>query len=59
MGVGDDIAGANESLGGFNETLRGWLDGWFGLQNFFADLNCHIQGTFLGYDNISCIFIGG
>ncbi|NIQ14814.1 MAG: hypothetical protein GTO02_10565 [Candidatus Dadabacteria bacterium] len=57
--VGEDIAAANEAASSFPETLRGWLDGWFGLQDFFADLSCHIQGTFLGYENITCIFTGG
>lgn len=46
----------NDGFGGFTETLRGWLDGWFGLQDGMGELWCHIQGTFLGYENITGCF---
>ena len=45
---GDKIASATHSLSGFTETLRNILNGFQGIDHFFADVSCFIQGTFLG-----------
>ena len=46
--VGESIAGANDSLGGFNASLRGMLDAIFSIQDWFGESFRFIKGTFTG-----------
>ncbi len=49
------VEGLNDSFGGINGGLRGILDGISGIETFFGNLGCYIQGTFLGWENVDCI----
>jgi len=45
---GEGLQSANDGLGSFTGTLRGWLDGLASIDIWFNDLGCWLQGTFLG-----------
>lgn len=47
--------GLNNSFGGVSDSLRGLLDTLWGIDKFFGNMGCYLQGTFMGWDNVDCV----
>lgn len=46
------VGGVNDAFGGVSKNLRGILDAFRDIENFFDQLGCHFMGMFTGYDNL-------
>lgn len=51
---GSAVGSLNDGAGGFSASLKGMLDAFKGIDIFFGNLGCYIQGTFMGWDNVDC-----